>query len=173
MLTILERLRVHCFPTTYKTLFISKPEQHHRMTRHDHHYCPCNNSWIELYAFFCQPLPKLQLVSRCGRFIATYVANSFFFAHPPSPCSKSNFPSMVIGEVTMGVFYLASYLNCCSVLQSSSEYSQKCRHTSEQSTGRQKPLNCLCEGLLVNYKLDFNFCYFAVHFLESFCFAYF
>ena len=25
---------------------------------------------------------------------------------------------MVIGEVTMGVFYLASYLNCCSVLQS-------------------------------------------------------
>ena len=167
MLTILERLRAHCFPTTYKTLFISKPEQHHRMTRH--HYCPCNNSWIELYAFFCQPLPKLQLVSRCGRFIATYGANSFFF-HPPSPCSKSNFPSMVIGEVTMEIFIL---LRTWIMLCHPAKHSQKCRHTSEQSTGRQKPLNCLCEGLLVNYKSDFNFCYFAVHFWESFCFAYF
>ena len=28
-------------------------------------------------------------------------------------------------------------------------------------------------GLLVNYKSDFEFCYFAVHFWESFCFTYF
>ena len=166
MLTILERLRAHCFPTTYKTLFISKPEQHHRMTRH--HYCPCNNSWIELYAFFCHPLPKLQLVSHCGRFIATYGANSFVFilrAH----AANQIFQAWWLVKLQWNL-YFASYLN---YVVPSCKHSQKCRHTSEQSTGRQKPLNCLCEGLLVNYKSDFNFCYFAVHFWESFCFAYF
>ena len=110
MLTILERLRAHFFPTTYKTLFISKPEQHHRMIRHQ--YYPCNISWIELYAFFCQPLPKLQLVSRCGRVVANTWRQQFFFTlrfHVRS--SKSNFPSKMIGEVAMEFFCLASYLN--------------------------------------------------------------
>ena len=167
MLTILERLRAHCFPTTYKTLFISKPEQHHRMTRH--HYCPCNNSWIELYAFFCQPLPKLQLVSRCGRFIATYGANSFFFSSSES-MQQIKFSKHGDWWSYNGIFIL---LRTWIMLCHPAKHSQKCRHTSEQSTGRQKPLNCLCEGLLVNYKSDFNFCYFAVHFWESFCFAYF
>ena len=78
---------------------------------------------------------------------------------------------MVIGEVTMGVFYLASYLNCCSVLQSILKNVDI--HLNRAQVGRQKPLNCLCEGLLVNYKSDFEFCYFAVHFWESFCFTYF
>jgi len=165
MLTILERLRAHCFPTTYKTLFISKPEQHHRMTRH--HYCPCNNSWIELYAFFCQPLPKLQLVVDVS--LQIHGANSFFFFTP------TYVTAIKFSKHGDWWSYNGSFLSCfvLELLFRPAKYSQKCRHSSEQSTGRQKPLNCLCEGLLVNYKSDFEFCYFAVHFWESFCFAYF
>ena len=74
MLTILERLHAHCFPTTFKTLFISKPEQHHRMTRH--HYCPCNNSWIEPYAFFLTTTSEAPI--SCGRFIANTWRQQFF-----------------------------------------------------------------------------------------------
>ena len=168
MLTILERLRAHCFPTTYKTHFISKPEQHHRMIRHQ--YCPCNISWIELYAFFCQTLLKLQLVSRCGRVVVNTWRQQFFYT--PSPCTQQQikFSKQDDWRSWMEFFIL---LRTWMLLCHPAKYSQKCRPTSEQSIGRQKPLNCLYEGLLVNYKSDCCICYFAVHFWDSLCFTYF
>ena len=117
MLTILERLRAHCFPTTYKTLFISKPEQHHRTIRHQ--YCPCNISWIKLYTFFCQPLPKLQLVSRCGRVIANTWRQQFFYT--PSPCTQQQIKFSKqddwrsCNEIFLSCFVLEC---CCAILQS-------------------------------------------------------
>ena len=139
MLTILERLRAHCFPTTYKTLFISKPEQHHRMTRH--HYCPCNNSWIELYAFFCQPLPKLQLVSRCGRFIATYGANSFFLHILRVHAANQIFQAWWLVKLQWNL-YFASYLNY--VVPSCKAFSKNVDiHLNRAQAGRSRLTACV------------------------------
>ena len=54
----------------------------------------------------------------------------------------------MIGQILLALQY-ATYL----ILFSLSEYhSQKCSWTSGRSNGRQEPLNCHCEGLLVSSK---------------------
>jgi len=60
--------------------------------------------------FFCQPLPKLQLVSRCGRFIATYGANSFFLNILRVHAAIQIFQAWWLVKLQWN-FYFASYLN--------------------------------------------------------------
>ena len=112
-LQFLKRLCTDCISTTYKI----------------HSYLNRNNTtrWLviiialarilelnsTLFFSSCQILPKLQIVSGCGRFIE-HMALTVVFLHllrVHVRNSKSNFPSKVIGEVAMDFFFSCSYFN--------------------------------------------------------------
>ena len=135
---ILESLSLRFVPLTYQTHFNLKPDQHHRMLLFNINNCPCGYSLgetINLTLVFFTESSNFTNIRR----IAVCFVDTCWLREPT-------------------IFRRVSYWSAntetkfCNVLDSlclASNAVPKLSHSSGQSIGRQEPLNCLCEGLLV------------------------